>query len=151
MKNRKCAADLELLTKNQKELIIHAFDSVKPSGGNLVYCTCSVLIEENEAVVDYLLKNRDAARVVPPNIDKEFDGELQTGIYRYEGLIMHPSIKNTRRVYPHRLNMDGFFFAVIKVLPHKVDGAQRPVGLPQPKPDLRQKKTRKFSKRFGGK
>jgi ribosomal RNA methyltransferase Nop2 len=110
------------------------------------------LVEENEAVVDYLLKHRPAARVVPPAIDKEFDEELVKGIDSYEGLILHPALKNARRVYPHRLNMDGFFFAVVEVLQHQVDESQRPRGLPEPKPDLRAKrKAKKFSKRFGGK
>jgi ribosomal RNA methyltransferase Nop2 len=49
VKTNKSASDLELLTKTQKKLILHAYDSVKATGGILVYCTCSVLIEENEA------------------------------------------------------------------------------------------------------
>jgi ribosomal RNA methyltransferase Nop2 len=151
VKISKSAADVELLAKTQKELIVQAYDSVKPSGGRLVYCTCSLLVEENEAVVDYLKKKRPASQIVPPNINKEFDEELTHGIDRYEGLIFHPGVKNARRVYPHRLNMDGFFFAVIEVLPHEVDGLQRPKGTPEGKPDLRAGRKKKFSKRYGGK
>ena len=52
VKNTKSEADLQMLTKNQKELILAAFDSVKAKGGGeLCYCTCSVLVEENEGVV----------------------------------------------------------------------------------------------------
>jgi ribosomal RNA methyltransferase Nop2 len=147
VKTSKSAPDVELIVKNQKELILHAYDAVKPSGGRLVYCTCSLLVEENEGVVDYLLKKRPAARVVQPNIDREFDEELAKGIDRYEGLIMHPGVKNARRVYPHRLNMDGFFFAVIDVLQHEVEQGQRT----EEKEDPRARKKKKFSKKFGGK
>jgi hypothetical protein len=47
--------------------------------------------------------------------------------------------------------MDGFYFAIIEVLPHAVDASQRPVEVEGGKPDLRQGKKRKFSKRLGGK
>ena len=142
-----------MLTKVQKELILAAFDSVKAKGGGeLCYCTCSVLVEENEAVIDYLLKKRSAARCVPPKrLAKGLDEELVKGIKRYEGKIFHDSIVNCRRVYPHKMNMDGFFFAMIEVLQHQVDADQRPTDVPKGKPDTRTKKQRKFSKRFRGK
>jgi ribosomal RNA methyltransferase Nop2 len=147
--------DLQTLTRNQKELILQAFDSVKASGGELCYCTCSVLVEENEEVVDYLLRKRSAARCIPPPTnneeEKKFDSALIPGLTRYEGKIFHDSVKNSRRVYPHRLNMDGFFFALIKVLPHQVDATQTPTDVEKGKPDTRTKKQRKFSKRLRGK
>jgi ribosomal RNA methyltransferase Nop2 len=151
VKQNKSQEEVQLLSKTQKELILHAYDSVKAGGGRLVYCTCSVLVEENEEVVDYLLNHRSAAKVVPPAIDQEFDEELTKGIDRYEGKVFRPELKNSRRVYPHRMNMDGFYFAVIEILPHQVDSTQKPVGLPAPKEDTRRIKKRKFSKRFGGK
>ena len=169
VKSTKTEADLKVLTLNQKELILHAYDSIKNSGGRLCYCTCSVLVEENEAVVDYLLKHRPACKVVPPDIDKEFDEELTQGIVRYDGKSFDQSIRNTRRVYPHRMNMDGFYFAIIEVMPHA------PIEKPNKEGENKQKKQKndddkkknrkgrnekvkpkkekkkKFSKRFGGK
>jgi ribosomal RNA methyltransferase Nop2 len=151
VKTSKSEKEVEFLTKNQKELILHAYDSVKASGGRLCYCTCSVLVEENEEVVDYLLKHRPASRVILPQLDKEFDESLVKGIIHYCGKDFDRSIENSRRVYPHRFNMDGFYLAIIEVLAHAVDASQRPVELEQSKPDLRCGKVRKFSKRFGGK
>jgi ribosomal RNA methyltransferase Nop2 len=145
VKQSKNEKDVQVLSTTQKELILHAYDSVKHTGGRLVYCTCSILVEENEAVVDYLLNHRSAAKVVPPAIDKEFDEELVKGIVRYEGKIFRPELANARRIYPHHMNMDGFFFAVIEVLPHQVDPSLKP------KEDPRMIKKRKFSKRLGGK
>ncbi|KAH0794306.1 NOL1/NOP2/sun family putative RNA met [Histomonas meleagridis] len=171
VKTTKTEAELKVLTQKQKELILHAYDSVKNSGGRLCYCTCSLLVEENEGVVDYLIKHRDACRVVPPDIDKDFDEELTPGIIRYNGHSYDPSIANTRRVYPHRMNMDGFYFAIIEVLPHvpqeitenNAQIQQQQQKNKQNKKDDKRKgrrsvklvpkkaKKKKFSKRFGGK
>ncbi|KAI5181695.1 25S rRNA (cytosine2870-C5)-methyltransferase [Nematocida sp. AWRm80] len=95
----------------QKHLILKAFDMLShkdPVNSVLVYSTCSVLVEENECVVDYLLKNRKNAKVV--------DTELpigKEGFAAFRGHIFHPSLKNTRRFYPHVHNTDGFFVAKI--------------------------------------
>ncbi|MEK6841251.1 MAG: RsmB/NOP family class I SAM-dependent RNA methyltransferase, partial [Nanoarchaeota archaeon] len=47
------------LANDQKRLILNAFDSLNENGV-LVYSTCSVDPEENEGVINFLLKNRDA-------------------------------------------------------------------------------------------
>ncbi|HSX31776.1 MAG TPA: RsmB/NOP family class I SAM-dependent RNA methyltransferase [Candidatus Saccharimonadales bacterium] len=61
-------AQIKRLQQLQKRLITQAWQLVKP-GGTLVYSTCTMAPEENEAVIDYLLRTRPDALVVPFTID----------------------------------------------------------------------------------
>ncbi len=57
-------AHIKRLQQLQKKLIMQAWQLLKP-GGTLVYSTCTMAPEENEAVVDYLLRHNFDAQVKP--------------------------------------------------------------------------------------
>jgi len=130
IKLQKSVEDILNCSHLQKELILSAIDMLnvstdndnnkstndsntnnsnnKYTGGYLVYSTCSIAIEENEDVIQYAL-NKRYVKIVDTNLVFGKDGFTRIRDRRY-----HPSMKLTKRYYPHVHNMDGFYVAKLK-------------------------------------
>ena len=107
--------DVKKIAHLQKELLLAAIDSCDAKkAGVVVYSTCSVSVEENEAVVQYALDKRSVKIVPSEALDFARPGFLRCGSRRF-----HPSMANARRFYPHTHNMDGFFVCKLRVLGKK--------------------------------
>lgn len=134
--------DLDNTTRIQKELILAAIDSVNSrskSGGYIVYSTCSVLIQENEAVINYALQNRDV-KVVDSGISFGMNGFTNMRQHRF-----HQDIAKAKRIYPHLHNLDGFFVCKLKKISERKGPKKRA-------DEMREKGKRKnSSKKDGGK
>jgi ribosomal RNA methyltransferase Nop2 len=112
VKTNKTEADFLRLPHLQKQLLLAAVDSVdhaSKTGGYIVYSTCSVTVEENESVVQYVLNKRPNVKLVETGLVFGKEGFIKFGSKRF-----HPSLKMTRRYYPHAYNVDGFYVAKFK-------------------------------------
>eukprot|EP01059_Diplonema_ambulator_P008123 TRINITY_DN1764_c0_g2_i2.p1 TRINITY_DN1764_c0_g2~~TRINITY_DN1764_c0_g2_i2.p1 ORF type:complete len:645 (+),score=242.78 TRINITY_DN1764_c0_g2_i2:299-2233(+) len=111
IKLSKTEKDVTMCATLQRKLILSAIDSCKV-GGIVVYSTCSILVEENEAIIDYALSMRNI-RVVDSGLPFG-----RPGMVKYRESRFHASVAKSRRYYPHAFNMDGFFVCKIEKLGH---------------------------------
>ena len=97
----------ERLPDLQKKIVLRGFDLLKP-GGQMLYSTCTYNPEENEGVVEFLLKNR-AAKLLPIRLDLNCD----SGLLEWNKETYDRQLQRSVRLYPHRNDSVGFFMARI--------------------------------------
>ncbi len=114
------------LLLRQKRLLERAVRLCRP-GGRIVYSTCTYDPEENEAIVDAVLRAMpDKVEMLPSSLPG-----LRTapGLTSWHQERFHPDLRHALRIWPHLNDTGGFFAAVL----------QRTGGLflpPEPSPAL---------------
>jgi len=98
---------IKSLSRLQKQLFRRAFENLKIRG-ELVYSTCTHAPEENEEVVDFILKEfLDKIEIIP----FELPVKTREGLAKWEDKIYDEKVKLCKRVYPQDNNTEGFFLA----------------------------------------
>ena len=115
LKWRQTPQSVEELSRKQRDILAGAARLVKP-GGCLVYATCSILSEENEAVVDaFLAAHADFYRL------------SAAAVLAQQGIVIDCNdASNDMRLLPQRHGTDGFYAAVLeRAYPQGAPGAAK--------------------------
>ena len=82
-------------------------------GGRVVYSTCTYAPEENEAVVDRVLREAEpgTVRMLPARLPGL---QVEPGLEAWEGETFSPELRQAARIYPHLNDSGGFFVAVLE-------------------------------------
>ena len=109
----------------QKNLIMIAYQMLKP-GGTMVYSTCSFSYEEDEEVIDYLIKNTDATLKEIPNSELFYKSKnnghgihllpfIFPGEGHYIALVNKPGVlnkKNDKEYYQKQEKFGDYMFTL---------------------------------------
>ncbi len=110
------------LAASQRNLMMSAIKALRP-GGVLTYSTCTLTVEENEAIVDFAL-NEFPVEVEPIAVEGV---PARPGLTRFKEMRFHPHLQKTIRIYPIDSLTEGFYIARLR----KTDA------MPHPRPDKR--------------
>jgi NOL1/NOP2/sun family putative RNA methylase len=97
-------AHIKRLQQLQKKIAGQAWQLLKP-GGTLVYSTCTMAPEENEAVVDYLLRTNPDAEIVP--IELQLPNRVPA-VAEWNGKSFAPATQGCMRLKPSP-DVEAFF------------------------------------------
>ncbi|MBS3163449.1 RsmB/NOP family class I SAM-dependent RNA methyltransferase [Candidatus Woesearchaeota archaeon] len=90
----------------QKHMMMLLFEKLN-KGGTLVYSTCSLEPDEDEAVVDFLLDRFEDAKLE----DIKLDIKRSPAVMKFEGVEFNKEIKKCLRIFPQDNDTEGFFVA----------------------------------------
>jgi 16S rRNA (cytosine1407-C5)-methyltransferase len=102
-------AHIKRLQQLQKRIITQAWQLLEP-GGTLVYSTCTMAPEENEAVVDYLLRTHTGVVIEPFSIDT---ANKVPAVMDWNGKSYSPVIEGCLRLKPSQ-DIEAFFVCKLK-------------------------------------
>jgi len=108
---RRLIAQRPSLIRKQKMILRQAVRRCRP-GGRIVYSTCTYAPEENEGVVNAVVRDMpDAVRIRTAELAKF---NTTPGVTRWKGETFDPALKDTLRIWPHHNNTGGFFMALLE-------------------------------------
>jgi len=96
------------LSETQMKLLVSAIKSLKV-GGEIVYSTCTLTLEENEYLINRLIKKHPVELV-----DIELPVKSHPGFTKYGDEELSPELAKTRRIIPWEINSEGFFIAKLR-------------------------------------
>ncbi len=100
---------VKTMSGTQRKLIETAYDLLKEDG-TLVYSTCTLEPEENEAIISYLLDKYPAAVIEEINLKIN----RSEPILSWNDVSYNEKVKNCLRIYPQDNDTEGFFVCKIK-------------------------------------
>lgn len=101
---------VEHLSRQQKKFFAHAIKLLKV-GGTLVYSTCTHAPEENEAIVDFALRN------FPVKVETiSLPLKCRQGITSWRDVKFKKDVEKVCRVYPQDNDSEGFFVSKFTLL-----------------------------------
>ena len=102
------------LSRIQKDLLASAFEILKV-GGEIIYSTCTHAPEENEEVIDSIMKEfKGKVKIEKPLMPVEINP--RQGILRWHEKEYVEDLKLACRIYPHDNDTEGFFIIKLKKL-----------------------------------
>lgn len=98
------------LGRQQKKMLAHALKILKV-GGTLVYSTCTHAPEEDEAIIDFALKN------FPVKVEHiSLPLKCRPGVTKWENESYNPEVSKVCRIYPQDNDSEGFFVSKMTLL-----------------------------------
>ncbi len=95
--------------RTQKGLLMAGINMLE-TGGELIYSTCTYSVEENEMVLDYVLKKFDNLKI--EKIDLDIPNQIN-GFTSYSGKELDKQISKSIRILPNEM-FSGFFVAKLR-------------------------------------
>ena len=97
------------LSNIQKALLASAIELLKPNG-EIVYSTCTHSPEENEEVIDFILKKFDNIKIESIQLPVK----CRPGIIKWGNKDYSEDVEKSCRIYPQDNNTEGFFIAKLR-------------------------------------
>lgn len=103
--------NIEFCAATQKQILRDVIPALKV-GGTLVYSTCTFAPEENEEIINWILKT------YPNSFELETLPYGEPALLKFEDKTYLKEVQKAKRIWPHKLQTEGFFVAkLIKTKP----------------------------------